>query len=181
MPLRMTTRSASRGGARGDATPRGGMTDARRGNAGGNPDIVAMITRQLQYLLLTIVTQINNQGNDNDGNRENNVNENNNVKGHERGNPRDGDNNNNGNGCSYKEFLACQPKEFDGKGGEISYTRWVEKMESVIDMSNCTINQRVKYVAGSLTGKALTWWNMQIQARGRIAIVGMAWDDFKHC
>nr|GEV06991.1 hypothetical protein [Tanacetum cinerariifolium] len=33
-------------------------------------------------------------------------------------------------GCTYKEFLACNPKEYDGKGGFIVYTRWMEKMES---------------------------------------------------
>ncbi|GKB45965.1 hypothetical protein Tco_0896718 [Tanacetum coccineum] len=28
-------------------------------------------------------------------------------------------------------FLACNPKEYDGKGGAIVYTRWIEKMESI--------------------------------------------------
>ncbi|GJU01917.1 hypothetical protein Tco_1112255 [Tanacetum coccineum] len=32
------------------------------------------------------------------------------------------------NGCSYKEFVACKLKEFDGKGGAVAYIRWVEKM-----------------------------------------------------
>nr|GEV06902.1 putative reverse transcriptase domain-containing protein [Tanacetum cinerariifolium] len=35
------------------------------------------------------------------------------------------------NGCSYKEFMACNPKDYDGKGGVIVYTRWIKKMESV--------------------------------------------------
>ncbi|GKE03829.1 putative reverse transcriptase domain-containing protein, partial [Tanacetum coccineum] len=57
----------------------------------------------------------------------------------------------NGNwvGCSYKEFLACNPKEYDGKGGVVVLTRWIKKMESVQDMSGCSINQKVKYIAGS--------------------------------
>ncbi|GJY33346.1 putative reverse transcriptase domain-containing protein [Tanacetum coccineum] len=33
--------------------------------------------------------------------------------------------------CIYKEFLACNPKEYDGKGGAIVYTHWIEKMESI--------------------------------------------------
>ncbi|GJW12287.1 putative reverse transcriptase domain-containing protein [Tanacetum coccineum] len=39
----------------------------------------------------------------------------------------------NGNwvGCSYKEFLACNPKEYDGKGGDVVLTRWIEKMENI--------------------------------------------------
>ncbi|GKD11469.1 reverse transcriptase domain-containing protein [Tanacetum coccineum] len=96
-----------------------------------------------------------------------------------KGNLRNGDNNYNGNGCICMEFLACKPKEFDGKGGALTYTRWVEKMESVRDISNCAANQRVKYATCSLVGKALIWWNTYIQPRGREAVVGMAWVDFK--
>ncbi|GJY25964.1 hypothetical protein Tco_0400690 [Tanacetum coccineum] len=57
----------------------------------------------------------------------------------------------NGNrvGCSYKEFLACNPKEYDGKGGAVVLTRCIEKMESVHDMSGGSIYQKVKYTAGS--------------------------------
>ncbi|GJX83421.1 putative reverse transcriptase domain-containing protein [Tanacetum coccineum] len=69
----------------------------------------------------------------------------------------------NGNrvGCSYKEFLACNPKEYDGKGGVVALTRWIEKMESVHDISGCSINQKVKYTAGSFVSKALTCHEMQ--------------------
>ena len=63
--------------------------------------------------------------------------------------------------------------EFDGIGGALAYTRWVEKTESVIDISNCATHQRVKYAACLLSGKALTWWNTQLQARGREATIGM--------
>ncbi|GKC61317.1 putative reverse transcriptase domain-containing protein [Tanacetum coccineum] len=43
----------------------------------------------------------------------------------------------NGNrvGCSYKEFLACNPKEYDGKGGVIVLTRWIEKIENIRTLS----------------------------------------------
>ncbi|GKE67701.1 hypothetical protein Tco_1521862 [Tanacetum coccineum] len=70
----------------------------------------------------------------------------------------------NGNrvGCSYKDFLACNPKEYDGKGGVVVLTRWIEKMKSVHDMSGFSIDQKVKYTAGSFVGKALTCWNSQI-------------------
>ncbi|GKF44492.1 hypothetical protein Tco_0131044 [Tanacetum coccineum] len=57
-------------------------------------------------------------------------------------------------GCTYKEFLACNPKKYDGKGGAIVYTRWIEKMESVHDMSGCRDSQRVK-LAATLTDEAL--------------------------
>ncbi|GJU39160.1 putative reverse transcriptase domain-containing protein [Tanacetum coccineum] len=87
----------------------------------------------------------------------------------------------NGNrvGCSYKEFLACNPKEYDGKGGVVVLTRWIEKMESVHDMSGCSIDQKVKYTTGSFVGKALTWWNSQIRTLSREVAVSMSWNDFK--
>nr|GEW95267.1 putative reverse transcriptase domain-containing protein [Tanacetum cinerariifolium] len=37
----------------------------------------------------------------------------------------------NNQGCSYKEFLACNPKEYDGKGGAVVLTRWIKKMKNV--------------------------------------------------
>ncbi|GJZ38548.1 putative reverse transcriptase domain-containing protein [Tanacetum coccineum] len=74
---------------------------------------------------------------------------------------------------------ACNPKEYDGKGGAIVYTHWIEKMKSVQDMSGCKDSQKVKYTAGLFVGKALTWWNSQIHTRGREATVGMSWEDFK--
>ncbi|GJU15296.1 putative reverse transcriptase domain-containing protein [Tanacetum coccineum] len=87
----------------------------------------------------------------------------------------------NGNrvGCSYKEFLACNPKEYDGKGGVVALTCWIEKMESVHDMSGCSIDQKVKYTAGSFVSKALTWWNSQICTLSQEVAVSMSWNDFK--
>ncbi|GKA42226.1 putative reverse transcriptase domain-containing protein, partial [Tanacetum coccineum] len=79
-------------------------------------------------------------------------------------------------GCTYKEFLACNPKEYDGKGGAIVYTCWIEKIESVQDMSGCRNNQKVKYTVVLFVGKALTWWNSQIHTQGREAVVVELWN-----
>ncbi|GKD12321.1 putative ribonuclease H-like domain-containing protein, partial [Tanacetum coccineum] len=83
-------------------------------------------------------------------------------------------------GCSYKEFLACNPKEYDGKGGAVVLTRWIEKMENVQDMSGCSVNQKVKYTASLFVGKALTWWNSQIYTLSHEVTIIMLWDDFKY-
>ncbi|GJZ19941.1 hypothetical protein Tco_0556531 [Tanacetum coccineum] len=87
----------------------------------------------------------------------------------------------NGNrvGCSYKEFLACNPKEYDGKGGDVVLTRWIKEMESVHDMSGCSIDQKVKYTTGSFKGTALTWWNSQIRTLSWEVTVSISWNDFK--
>ncbi|GJY34000.1 putative reverse transcriptase domain-containing protein [Tanacetum coccineum] len=112
------------------------------GDNRGVPDFSTIIAQQLQNLLPAMLAQVSNRGNVRNQNR-NVVNENvqENV----------GNVIVNGNrvGCSYKEFLACNPTEYDGKGGVVVLTRWIEKMESVHDMSGCSIDQKVKYTAGS--------------------------------
>ncbi|GKB01008.1 putative reverse transcriptase domain-containing protein [Tanacetum coccineum] len=72
-------------------------------------------------------------------------------------------------GCSYKEFLACNPKEYDGKGGVVVLTRWIKKIEYVQDMSGCSIDQKVKYTAGSfvVSRKIERYW---------MALLHRSWD-----
>nr|GEW79882.1 hypothetical protein [Tanacetum cinerariifolium] len=47
------------------------------------------------------------------------------------------------------------------------------------DMSDCSIDQKVKYTAGSFVGKALTWWNSQIRTLSQEVAVRMSWNEFK--
>ena len=44
---------------------------------------------------------------------------------------------NNKVGCSYKDFLVGNSKEYDGKGCVVIYTHWVEKMKKVQNMNSC--------------------------------------------
>nr|GEV84938.1 reverse transcriptase domain-containing protein [Tanacetum cinerariifolium] len=48
------------------------------------------------------------------------------------------------NGCSYKKIMTCKTKEFDAMGGVVAYIHWVEKMESVQDMSGCGDHQKIR-------------------------------------
>ncbi|GJX98980.1 reverse transcriptase domain-containing protein [Tanacetum coccineum] len=94
------------------------------------PDIATLLAQQLQNLLPEIVNQVtaNVNANANNGN----------------GNGANGGNGGNGNnGCTYKSFMSCNPKEYDGKGGAVVLTRWIERMETVIDNSGCAENQNV--------------------------------------
>ncbi|GJT84616.1 putative reverse transcriptase domain-containing protein [Tanacetum coccineum] len=61
--------------------------------------------------------------------------------------------------CSYKEFMSCQPINFKGTEGAIGLIRWFERTESVFSRSNCTEDCKVKFATGTLTEKALSWWN----------------------
>ncbi|GKF42413.1 reverse transcriptase domain-containing protein, partial [Tanacetum coccineum] len=133
----------------------------------GVHDFFTIIAQQLQNLLPIIIAQVGDQcrGQENGRNQKGNA-VNDNIRGDVS------------KGCTYKEFLTCNPKKYDGKGGAIVYTRWIEKMESVQDMSGCRDSQKVKYTVGSFVGKALTWWNSQIHTRGQEAAIGMSWEDF---
>ncbi|GJW85250.1 hypothetical protein Tco_0158395 [Tanacetum coccineum] len=125
------------------AATRGGRTGGQAGRGGGRTkskwaELVDEL--QLQGLLPTIVAQvgdhISNQG-INESRNDNATNDS--IQEDDRnvnvGNGR--------NGCLYKDFVACKPKEFDGKGGAVAYIRWVEKMEAVQDISGCGDNQKV--------------------------------------
>ncbi|GJX25254.1 hypothetical protein Tco_0231550 [Tanacetum coccineum] len=132
----------------------GGRGNEVNDGVDGVPDFSIIIAQQLQNLLLTVLAQVGNQGsNQGNGRNQNGDAVNDNIQ----GDVRNVIANNDHRGCTYKKFLACNPKEYDGKGDAIVYTRWIEKMESVQDMSGCEVNQKVKYIAGSLVGKALTW------------------------
>ncbi|GJZ08002.1 reverse transcriptase domain-containing protein [Tanacetum coccineum] len=151
-------RSGDQGDGRNDGSGGqvGGQGSEVNGGVDGVPDFPTIIAQQLQNLLLTIVAQVGSQGRGQGvGRNQNDDAVNDNIRG-DVGNAIEG---NDCRGCTYKEFLASNPKEYDGTGGAIVYTRWIEKMESVHDMSGCRDSRRVKYSAGSF--------------------VGMSWEDFK--
>nr|GEV03170.1 hypothetical protein [Tanacetum cinerariifolium] len=67
-----------------------------------------VIAQQLQNLLPTIVAKVGDQGKgQGNGRNQNGDAVNDNIRGDIS------------RGCTYKEFLACNPKEYDGKGGAI--------------------------------------------------------------
>ncbi|GKD95861.1 hypothetical protein Tco_1379758 [Tanacetum coccineum] len=157
-------------GQGGQVGGQGGQVGSQGGQVGGQctkvndgvdevPDFSTIIAQQLQNLLPTILAQVGSQGSDQGNGRNQNGDA---INDNIQGDVRNVIENNDHKGCTYKEFLACNPKEYDGMGGAIVYTRWIEKMESVQDMSGCRDNQKVKYTTGSFVGKALTWWNSQI-------------------
>ncbi|GJR98607.1 putative reverse transcriptase domain-containing protein [Tanacetum coccineum] len=61
--------------------------------------------------------------------------------------------------CFYADFMKCQPLNFKGTEGVVGLTRWIEKMESVFNISGCAIENQVKFATCTLLGAALTWWN----------------------
>ncbi|GJU22396.1 putative reverse transcriptase domain-containing protein [Tanacetum coccineum] len=72
--------------------------------------------------------------------------------------------------CFYADFMKCQPLNFKGTEGIVSLTRWIEKMESVFNISGCAIeNQEVlkkkmtdKYcLQGEVKKLEIELWNLK--------------------
>ncbi|GJT76503.1 putative reverse transcriptase domain-containing protein [Tanacetum coccineum] len=58
--------------------------------------------------------------------------------------------------CTYTDFLKCQPLNFKGTEGVASLSQWFERMESVFHISNCTVENQVKFATCTLHSVALT-------------------------
>ncbi|KAJ9566126.1 hypothetical protein OSB04_002092 [Centaurea solstitialis] len=122
-----------------------------------DPDLARLVSEQVMASLPGIVSQVaaglNTNQNNNQGTRE-----------------RD---------CTYKSFRSCNPKEFHGTEGAVGLLAWIEGMESVLHISKCLERNKVEYAACLLQGRALTWWNTQVQVHGRDATGQITWEDFK--
>ncbi|GJZ48868.1 reverse transcriptase domain-containing protein [Tanacetum coccineum] len=82
-------------------------------------------------------------------------------------------------GCTYNDFLKCQPMNFKGTEGVVGLTQWLEKMESVFHISNSTVVCQVKCATCTLQGNALTWWNSHVRAVGHDVAYAMPWKTLK--
>ncbi|GJV60294.1 putative reverse transcriptase domain-containing protein [Tanacetum coccineum] len=84
----------------------------------GFPDFSTIIAQQLQNLLPIIVAEVGDQGIDQGNGRNQNGDA---INDNIWGDVRNVIENNDRRGCTYKEFFACNPKEYDGKGGVVVY------------------------------------------------------------
>ncbi|GKE26826.1 hypothetical protein Tco_1442210 [Tanacetum coccineum] len=77
--------------------------------------------------------------------------------------------------CTYKDFLNCHPLNFKGTEGAVVLAQWFEKMESVFHISNCVVENQVKFATCTFIGSALTcprgeikkleieFWNLKVK------------------
>nr|GEY71423.1 hypothetical protein [Tanacetum cinerariifolium] len=80
--------------------------------------------------------------------------------------------------CFYADFMKCQPLNFKGTEGVVGLTRWIEKIESVFQISGYAVENQVKFSTCTLLDAALTWWNSQIRSLGHDAY-SMTWEVLK--
>ncbi|GJW13281.1 hypothetical protein Tco_0017414 [Tanacetum coccineum] len=52
--------------------------------------------------------------------------------------------------CTYQDFMKCQPLFFRGTEGVVDLTQWFERMETVFRISNCIVENQVKFATCTL-------------------------------
>ncbi|GJX03834.1 putative reverse transcriptase domain-containing protein [Tanacetum coccineum] len=81
--------------------------------------------------------------------------------------------------CTYPDFMKCQPLNFKGTEGVFKLTQWIEKMETMFRISNCSVENQIKFSTCTLLGNALTWWNSHVRTVGNTIAYVMTWTELK--
>ncbi|GJX91022.1 putative reverse transcriptase domain-containing protein [Tanacetum coccineum] len=81
--------------------------------------------------------------------------------------------------CTYPDFMKCQPLNFKGTKGVVELIQWFEKMETVFSISNCSVENQIKFSTCTLLAGALTWWNSHVRTVGHDVAYAMTWTDLK--
>ncbi|GJY85096.1 putative reverse transcriptase domain-containing protein [Tanacetum coccineum] len=68
--------------------------------------------------------------------------------------------------CTYPDFMKCKPLYFKGTEGVVKLTQWFKIMETVFHISNCTVENQIKFATCTLLRSALTWWNSHVKTIG---------------
>ncbi|GKC19776.1 RNA-directed DNA polymerase, eukaryota [Tanacetum coccineum] len=81
--------------------------------------------------------------------------------------------------CTYPDFVKCKPLYFKGTKVVVELTRWFERMETVFRISNCTMENQIKFTTCTLLGSTLTWWNAYVRTVGHDVAYAMTWTNLK--
>ncbi|XP_022019081.1 uncharacterized protein LOC110919112 [Helianthus annuus] len=66
----------------------------------------------------------------------------------------------------------------DGEIGAIDALKWLDEMETVVDISGCAAKDTVKFVSQSFKEDALTWWKALIQSTDKVEMYSLSWSKF---
>ncbi|GJV75537.1 putative reverse transcriptase domain-containing protein [Tanacetum coccineum] len=81
--------------------------------------------------------------------------------------------------CTYPDFMKCQPLNFKGTEGVVELTQWIEKIEIVFRISNCSMENQIKFSTCTLLRNTLTWWNSHVRTVGNDIAYAMTWTELK--
>ncbi|GJT72507.1 putative reverse transcriptase domain-containing protein [Tanacetum coccineum] len=66
-----------------------------------------------------------------------------------------------------------------GTEGVVELTQWIDKMENMLRISNCYVENQIKFSTCTLLGNALTWWNSHVRTVGNDIAYAMTWTELK--
>ncbi|GKB13945.1 reverse transcriptase domain-containing protein [Tanacetum coccineum] len=81
--------------------------------------------------------------------------------------------------CTYPDFVKFKPLYFKGTKGVIELTQWFKRMKTVFHISNCTMENQIKFSTCTLLGSALTWWNAHVRTVRHDVVYAMTWTNLK--
>ncbi|GJT22975.1 putative reverse transcriptase domain-containing protein [Tanacetum coccineum] len=81
--------------------------------------------------------------------------------------------------CTYQDFMKCKPLYFKGTEGVVELTQWFERMETVFRISNCSVENQIKFSTCTLLAGALTWWNSHVMTVTHDVAYAMTWVDLR--
>ncbi|GKA34058.1 putative reverse transcriptase domain-containing protein [Tanacetum coccineum] len=81
--------------------------------------------------------------------------------------------------CTYQDFMKCKPLYFKGTEGVVELTQWFERMETVFRISNCSVENQIKFSTCTLLAGALTWWNSHVMTVTHDVAYSMTWVDLR--
>ncbi|GJY30967.1 putative reverse transcriptase domain-containing protein [Tanacetum coccineum] len=66
--------------------------------------------------------------------------------------------------CTYQDFMKCKPLYFKGTEGVVELTQWFERMETVFRISNCSMENQIKFSTCTLlAGTDVVKYNQRFQ------------------
>ncbi|GKE95752.1 hypothetical protein Tco_1580607, partial [Tanacetum coccineum] len=80
---------------------------------------------------------------------------------------------------TFPGFMKCNPTAFRGTEGAVELLRWFEKTKSVFGIRDCAEGKKVRFVAPTLQGPALTWWNAKVATMGLETVNQIPWTEMK--
>ncbi|GJU87750.1 putative reverse transcriptase domain-containing protein [Tanacetum coccineum] len=81
--------------------------------------------------------------------------------------------------CTYQDFMKCKPLYFKGTEGVVELTQWFKRMETVFRISNCSMENHIKFSTCTLLACALTWWNSHVLTVSHDVAYAMTWADLR--
>ncbi|GJR03365.1 putative reverse transcriptase domain-containing protein [Tanacetum coccineum] len=81
--------------------------------------------------------------------------------------------------CTYQDFMKCKPLYFKGTEGVVELTQWFERMETVFRISNCSMENQIKFSTCTLLAGALTRSNSHVLTVSHDVAYAMTWADLR--